>query len=404
VPGMTANGVLKKHIRMIAVDDEESILKLYQRILLSETLVLWNNITGREAEPEQINLDLTLCTDGAAALRLIAQNNTEPYAIIFIDVHLALGENGIELAEKIRVMDKDIQIVLITGDDRIDLADIRRRIPPGNKLFYLLKPFNALEICQFVASLSAQWNLEKQLKSMHYNLENMVVERTEELMSATHKLIEEVETRTQVEESLRQSLENIQIIIKGTIQVIAKLLAMKDPYTAGHQKRVSELAREIAAHMKLEEHDLEAINMAGLIHDIGKISIPSEILSKPGRLSELEFDLIKTHPHIGYSILKEIEFPWPIAQIVYQHHEYMDGSGYPRGLRGDEIGLLARILTVADVVEAIASDRPYRAALGIEQGIRHIEEMRGVYYDPEVVDVCKYLFKEKKFEFKTKVL
>ena len=156
--------------------------------------------------------------------------------------------------------------------------------------------------------------------------------------------------------------------------------------------------------MKLKDHELEAINMAGLIHDIGKISIPSEILSKPGRLSELEFDLIKTHPHIGYSILKEIEFPWPIAQIVYQHHEYMDGSGYPQGLHGEEIGLLARILTVADVVEAIASDRPYRAALGIEQGIRHIEEMRGIYYDPDVVDACKVLFREKRFEFKTKVL
>ncbi len=402
--GMAMNRVVTKNIRMIAVDDEESILNLYERILTSETLLLWNNVAGEKSEQERIDLDLTLCREGNAALNVLGQNHGQSYAIIFIDVHLAFGESGIELAEQIRALDKDIQIVLITGDDQIDLNDIRRRIPPGNKLFYLLKPFNALEICQFVASLSSQWYLEKELKRMHYNLENMVVERTEELMKTTHKLIDEVENRTRVEESLRQSLENIQIIIKGTIQVIAKLLAMKDPYTAGHQKRVSELAGEIAQQMKLKDHELEAINMAGLIHDIGKISIPSEILSKPGRLSELEFDLIKTHPHIGYSILKEIEFPWPIAQIVYQHHEYMDGSGYPQGLHGEEIGLLARILTVADVVEAIASDRPYRAALGIEQGIRHIEEMRGIYYDPDVVDACKVLFREKRFEFKTKVL
>jgi putative nucleotidyltransferase with HDIG domain len=401
---MTVNGVATKKIRMIAVDDEESILKLYNRILTTETLVLWNNAADHDFDQEQIDLDLELCRDGHTALSMIKENQQEAFAIIFIDVHLSFGESGIELAEKVRELDKDIEIVLITGDDQIELADIRRRIPPGNKLFYLLKPFNPQEICQFVTSLSAQWQLEKQLKKMHNNLENRVTERTEELMRATRKLMDEVETRTHVEESLRQSLESIQIIIKGTIQVIAKLLAMKDPYTAGHQRRVSELAKEIAAHMELEEHDLEAINMAGLIHDIGKISIPSEILSKPGRLSKLEFDLIKTHPYTGYSILKEIEFPWPIAQIVYQHHEYIDGSGYPQGLRGEEIDLLSRILTVADVVEAIASDRPYRAALGIEQGIQHIEEMRGIYYDPEVVDACRYLFKEKNFKFKTKVL
>jgi putative nucleotidyltransferase with HDIG domain len=401
---MLAKNIATKKIKIIAVDDEDSILKLYERILRHETLVLWNNASFNGCEQENIDLDLTLCQDGSTVLKTIRDNPEESFAIIFIDVHLSMGENGIDLAEKVRQIDQDIEIVLITGDDQIDLVDIRRRIPPGNKLFYLLKPFNAQEICQFVTSLSAQWQLEKQLRMMHCELENRVVERTEELMQATHKLMDEIEARTHVEESLRQSLDNIQIIIKGTIQVIAKLLAMKDPYTANHQRRVAELANEIASEMELNKHDLEAINMACLIHDIGKISIPSEILSKPGRLSRLEFDLIKTHPHVGYSILKEIEFPWPIAQIVYQHHEYMDGSGYPQGLRGEEIDLLSRILTVADVVEAISSDRPYRPALGIEQSIHHIEEMRGICYDPEVVDICKYLFKEKNFEFRTKIL
>jgi putative nucleotidyltransferase with HDIG domain len=198
--------------------------------------------------------------------------------------------------------------------------------------------------------------------------------------------------------------KQLDIEIKGTIQVIIKLLATKDPYTAGHQKRVTELAVQIAKELGLGERDIEAITLAGQIHDIGKISIPSEILCKPGRLSELEFDLIKTHPQIGFDILKEIKFPWPIAQIVYQHHEHIDGSGYPQGLRNQEIDFLAKILTVADVVEAIASDRPYRAALGIEEGLRYIMEKRDQFFDSKIVDVCLGIFKRKDFAFLTEAL
>jgi putative nucleotidyltransferase with HDIG domain len=192
--------------------------------------------------------------------------------------------------------------------------------------------------------------------------------------------------------------------IKGTIQVILKLLATKDPYTASHQKRVTELATCIAKELGLKEEEIEAINLSGQIHDIGKISIPSEILCKPGRLSDLEFSLIKTHPETGYNILKEIEFPWPIARIVYQHHEYIDGTGYPQGLRGHDIDFLAKILTVADVVEAIASDRPYRAALGIEEGLKYIKQKRDIYFDSKVVDVCIRIFNKNLFNFHTKAL
>jgi putative nucleotidyltransferase with HDIG domain len=214
--------------------------------------------------------------------------------------------------------------------------------------------------------------------------------------------LRDITERKRLEEGLWVSLQKNQVIMRGTIQVIARFLEMKDPYTAGHQKRVSELAYSIANNMGLDEHEQEGIHMAALIHDIGKISIPSEILSKPGKLSDIEYDLIKTHARTGYDILKEIEFPWPIAQMVLQHHEKLDGSGYPNGIRGDAITLSSRILTVADVMEAISSDRPYRAALGIDSAISHIREYAGRYYDPLIVETCISLFYEHNFQFKTK--
>jgi len=173
----------------------------------------------------------------------------------------------------------------------------------------------------------------------------------------------------------------------------------RDPYTAGHQRRVADLAHAIGSEMGLSEERLVGIRMGGIIHDLGKISVPAEILSKPSRLNEHEFGMIKLHPQVGYDILKKIDFPWPIAQMVYQHHERMDGSGYPQGLSGKKILLEARILAVADVVEAMASHRPYRPALGIDKALEEILKNKNVFYDPEVVDACLKLFKEKGFEF-----
>jgi putative nucleotidyltransferase with HDIG domain len=175
---------------------------------------------------------------------------------------------------------------------------------------------------------------------------------------------------------------------------------MRDPYTAGHQWRVTRLACAIAEEMGLPEERIEGIRMAGLIHDIGKMNVPAEILSKPGRLNHIEFDLIKLHPQNGHDVLNgSLEFPWPVAQIVLQHHERMDGSGYPAGLSGEQIILEARILGVADVVEAMASHRPYRPAHSIEDVLQEISQNRNVLYDHEVVDACLKLFTEKGFEF-----
>ncbi|MBA7555879.1 Cyclic di-GMP phosphodiesterase response regulator RpfG [subsurface metagenome] len=188
--------------------------------------------------------------------------------------------------------------------------------------------------------------------------------------------------------------------MEATINTISKIIEARDPYTAGHQNTVSQLAVAIAQEMKLPENKIEGIQIAALVHDIGKINIPAEILSKPSKLNEMEFSLIKNHPKVGYDILRKIDFSWPVAKIVLQHHEKIDGSGYPQGLKGEKILLEAKIIGVADVVEAMSSHRPYRPSLGIDKALEEISQNRGTLYEPEVVDACLKLFKEKDFKFK----
>lgn len=221
-----------------------------------------------------------------------------------------------------------------------------------------------------------------------------------ELLFAQVKV--DISERKQAEENLQNTLVKLRKSLGGVIEAMALTVESKDPYTAGHQRRVADLARAIANEIRLSKEKIDGLRMAGIIHDLGKISIPAEILSKPGRITDIEFSLIKTHPQIGYDILKTIEFPWPIAQIVYQHHERMDGSGYPLGLSGQNILPEARILAVADVVEAMSSHRPYRSALGIEKALEEISRGKNTVYDPEAVDACLKLFQEKGFKFKYK--
>jgi len=211
---------------------------------------------------------------------------------------------------------------------------------------------------------------------------------------------QDITAREKAEKELQQTLESLQKAVSTTIQVMVSAVEVRDPYTAGHQLRVADLAHAIATEMGLSKDRIESIRMAGSIHDIGKLSIPAEILSKPTKLSEIEFSLIKEHSLRGYEMLKDVESPWPLAEIVYQHHERMDGSGYPRNLKGDEIIMEARIMTVADVVEAMASHRPYRASLGIEAGLKEIEGNKGTLYDNDVVDACLRLFREEGFKLK----
>jgi PAS domain S-box-containing protein/putative nucleotidyltransferase with HDIG domain len=209
----------------------------------------------------------------------------------------------------------------------------------------------------------------------------------------------DISERKQAVEHLKESFERLRRSLESTVSALASAFEVRDPYTAGHQQRVTDLACAIAEEMGLSEEQIDGIRMAGLIHDIGKINIPAEILNKPGQLTEIEYSLFKNHPQVGHDVLQTVEFPWPVAKIVLQHHERMDGSGYPQGLSGDEIMLEARILAVADIVEAIASHRPYRPARGAGDALEEILHNKGTMYDPEVVDACLRVFYEKGFKF-----
>ena len=210
----------------------------------------------------------------------------------------------------------------------------------------------------------------------------------------------DITERRRAAEELKRTLERLRKAMGATIQAITLTVETRDPYTAGHQRRVADLARSIASRMGLDQESVEALRIAASIHDLGKISIPSEILSKTGRLNEREFDLVKTHSQVGYDILKKIEFPWPIARIVLEHHERVNGTGYPQGLKDGEIMREAKILGVADVVEAMVSHRPYRMAHKLEVALDEISNNRGVLYDPEVVDTCLDLFQKRAYDFR----
>jgi PAS domain S-box-containing protein/putative nucleotidyltransferase with HDIG domain len=218
------------------------------------------------------------------------------------------------------------------------------------------------------------------------------------LTGAVH-LIADITRIKQAEAQVQHSLEKLQKALDGTVLAIANTVEMRDPYTAGHQRQVAQLAAAIAQEMGFSPERVEGMRVLGCLHDIGKIAIPAEILSKPGRLSPMELTLIQDHPRVGYEIIKDIDFPFPLAEGILQHHERLNGSGYPLGIKGPDIILEARILGVADVVEAMASHRPYRVSLGIDQALEEISRNRGILYDPEVVDICLKLFHEKGFSF-----
>ncbi len=209
---------------------------------------------------------------------------------------------------------------------------------------------------------------------------------------------EDITERKQMETERQQYYERLRKTLEATVHAIAVTVETKDPYTAGHQRRVADLSKTIAAEMGLSSDRIDGLYMASKVHDIGKISVPAEILSKPTKLSNNEFSLIKIHAQSGYDILKDIEFPWPIARMILEHHERMDGSGYPNGLTGDHLLVESRIISVADVVESMANHRPYRPSLGIRAALDEIAKNRGVLYDPEVVDVCLKIFNEKGYE------
>jgi putative two-component system response regulator len=338
--------------KILIVDDEEAIRNVLRRIL------------------EAKGYSCVLAASGAEARERLKENNCE---LVLCDIRMP-GESGLDFVRYALSEYPDTAAVMVTGVDDPLIAGEALLIGVYD---YLVKPLQPNPVIITVANALRRRELELADRAHREDLEKIVVERTATLQNTTEKL--------------RKALD-------GTVHALALTVEMRDPYTAGHQKRVADLASAMARRIGLSRDRIEGIRMAGIVHDLGKISVPAAILNKPGRLTQNEFNLIKDHSQVGYDILKDIEFPWPIAQMVLQHHERMDGSGYPQGLSGEDILLEARMLAVADVVEAMASHRPYRPALGIDKALEEISRNRGVFYDPEVVDTCLALFTEEGFK------
>jgi len=233
---------------------------------------------------------------------------------------------------------------------------------------------------------------KEQLSQLNEYLEEKVEERTKSLN-------QEITERLRAEEELKRSFARMKNTLGGIVRALAVTVEKRDPYTAGHEQRVAQLTRAISEELDLSEERTDSLNIASLLHDIGKIAVPIEILSKPGTINDPEFTLIRFHPQTGHDILKQIDFEGPIAEIVLQHHERYDGSGYPAGLTGENILLEARILAVADTFEAISSHRPYRASRGLDKALLEIMKYRGSHYDPGVVDACIKVFTGRGFDF-----
>jgi len=228
---------------------------------------------------------------------------------------------------------------------------------------------------------------------------DLIIEELQEMHEKVTEL-EKVKIRcNQLEKELKQSYKKLKEFMESIAYIIMEIVEIRDPYLTGHQQRVSQLATAIAQEMKLPQDKIEGVRFASLVHDVGKVNLPTEIVSKLNKLSEVEFNLVKNHPKISYEILKKVDFPWPIAEIVFQHQEKIDGSGYPRGLKGAEILIEAKILGVANVIEAMSSSRSYRPAIRVDESLAEISKNKNILFDPEVVDTCLKLFKEKGFKF-----
>ena len=492
---MTEDSTVK--YRILAVDDDSTILDLYQQILSSDA----------KRGGSKATFEVDCCTQGKEAVETVklALEFNKSYSVIFLDLNLPPGPDGEWTAEQIQKLDPYTNIVLVSGFMRAGPAKLTNRSAASDRLLYLQKPFHRQEILQFATALSAKWLAEIELRNLHEEMEDLVDERTNALLQTNRQLRKEIATRQETEKALhmsevnfrnmiynnadgvlildensivkfmnpgaesifgtkakhfvgqtfehliipgkpteldiiigdgksvvaemrvmetewegkkaylaslrditnrkrmqqrlQRSLDNLKDVMDGTIRAMALAVEMRDPYTSGHQHRVAQLAQAIAEEIRLPADTIEGVYMAASIHDIGKISLPAEILSKPLKLTEIERKMIQAHSKVGYDILNGVDFSWPIAQIVLQHHERMDGSGYPHGLGGKEVLIEARIVGVADVVETMASHRPYRPAMGLDRALEEVMKNKGRLYDEKVVNACLILFNEKGFEF-----
>lgn len=307
-----------------------------------------------------------VCKEGESALQYVEKIKPN---LILLDIMMP-GIDGFEVCARLKKDPETALIPIIFITAMQDTESKTRGLELG-AVDYITKPFHTSEVLARVQTHVQLDQMKKQLIDQNIILEEKVKEKTAELKE----------------------------LLNCSISSMARVVEIRDPYTAGHQHKVSRLACLIGQQLGLSDFVIEGLRIAGLLHDVGKIRIPVSILSRAGELLDAEHDVIKIHPQVGFDILKNIPFPWPIAQIVYQHHERLDGSGYPLGIVGDDILLEAKIIAVADVTEAQSSFRPYRPALGCEAAIKELREHRGTRYEPDVVDACLKLISDPDFSF-----
>lgn len=309
---------------------------------------------------------LGIAKKGSAALEYAAKFRPD---LILLDIMMP-EMNGYEVCARLKENPATSSIPLIFITSMSETTDKTKAFAMG-AVDYITKPFHAAEVKARVKTHIALEEMKTRLQSQNTILEKMVEQKTLE----------------------------IQEMLEASIHSMALMAEIRDPYTAGHQQRVAQLACAIAAKMGLSDRIIEGIHIAGILHDVGKIRVPVSILNRTGKLLNAELEVIKIHPQISFELLKNIPFPWPCAQMVFQHHERLDGSGYPLGIQGNDMLLESRILAVADVAEATSSFRPYRPARGIEAALAELRTNRGIFYDADAVDACLELLESGSFQF-----
>lgn len=378
--------ILKVFVNIFPLSENLTVLSLYDIYKLKETYNNFNLFFNKFNIP-LVELDVSELFQYFKTLKKVMGKELYRY----FDVH----------PELVYEVAKRIKIVNVNQSFKKEFSDFDFRNFQENIFLYLNE--SSLDIIKEEINKFYNGNLNLNFEVQAYNLLGkprdlnisiLPIENERVLVS-----IVDVTQRRDIERKLYASIYQLNNIFTQVIMTLSSIMEYKDSYTAYHQKRVSELSQEIAKEMNLPKDKIEAIKTGALLHDIGKISIPGEILNKPGRLSVLEMNIVKTHPINGYNMLKNIDFPSEVLEIVEEHHERLDGSGYPEGLKDKEISLPVRIVSVADVVEAMVSHRPYRPPLGIDKALKEIEENKGTKYDENVVEVCIKLFRERGFKF-----
>jgi putative two-component system response regulator len=369
----------------------------YQILTIEDEDILRSNIVSYL---EDSGYGVLEASNGRNGLELFRQKKP---SLVLLDLRMP-GMGGLEVLAEIRKEAPDTPVIIVSGTGNI--IDAIEAIHLG-AWDYITKPIIEMQILDYAISRSlerSQLLLENQRYRAH--LEEEIAKRTAALEKTTGELQElnsrltvEIKERIMAEDALVQSVQSLERSISGTISTLSSIAEIRDPFTGGHQQRVARLSGALARELGLSDEETKGIYVAAMLHDIGKLSIPGEILVKTGQLNPIEYKYITQHSQAGYDILKMIEFPWPVALTVLQHHENLDGSGYPQGLTGTDILIDARIIRVADVVEAMVSHRPYRKALGIDRALDEISQYSRVLFDERVVAACCDLFTKNNFTF-----